>query len=69
MLGGIGMTEVSIIFVIVLVIFGAGKLPEVGSALGDGIRNFKSSMADDKADNSAKGGLEEEVTPEIQAGR
>jgi sec-independent protein translocase protein TatA len=46
MLGGIGMSELMIILVIVLVIFGAGKLPEVGSALGKGIKNFKSAMTD-----------------------
>ena len=33
MFGGLGMTELIVILVIVLVIFGAGKLPEVGSAL------------------------------------
>lgn len=56
MLGGIGMTELIVILVIVLVIFGAGKLPEVGSALGKGIKNFKSSVSETenkpaKADN------------------
>jgi len=38
---GIGMSEMIIILVIVLIIFGAGKLPEIGSGLGRGIRNFK----------------------------
>lgn len=38
---GIGIQELLIILVIVLIIFGAGKLPEIGSALGKGIRNFK----------------------------
>ncbi len=38
MLGGIGMTELIIILVIVMIIFGAGKLPEVGRSLGSGIR-------------------------------
>ena len=41
---GIGMQELVIILVIVLIIFGAGKLPEIGSALGKGIKNFKKSM-------------------------
>ncbi len=40
---GIGMPELLIILVIILIIFGAGKLPEIGSALGKGIRNFKKS--------------------------
>lgn len=38
---GIGMPELLVILVIVLIIFGAGKLPEIGGALGRGIRNFK----------------------------
>ncbi|HNY65067.1 MAG TPA: twin-arginine translocase TatA/TatE family subunit [Deltaproteobacteria bacterium] len=54
MLGGIGMTELIVILVIVLVIFGAGKLPEVGSALGKGIKNFKSSVSETPEDKSAK---------------
>ena len=38
---GIGMPELIVILVIVLVIFGAGRLPEIGSSLGKSIRNFK----------------------------
>lgn len=38
---GIGMPELLVILVIVLVIFGAGKLPEIGGAIGKGIKNFK----------------------------
>jgi sec-independent protein translocase protein TatA len=41
---GIGMQELVIILIIVLIIFGAGKLPEIGSALGKGIKNFKKSI-------------------------
>jgi sec-independent protein translocase protein TatA len=41
---GIGMPEMIIILVIVLIIFGAGKLPEIGRGLGKGIKNFKSSV-------------------------
>ncbi len=41
---GIGMPELIIILVIILIIFGVGKLPEIGSALGKGIKNFKKSM-------------------------
>ena len=41
---GIGMPEILIILVIILIIFGVGKLPEIGSALGKGIKNFKKSM-------------------------
>ena len=38
---GIGMTVFIIILVIVLIIFGAGKLPEIGGGIGKAIRNFK----------------------------
>ena len=59
MIGGLGMTELIIILVIVLVIFGAGKLPEVGSALGKGIKNFKSSMSESTEEKSVKGDIED----------
>ena len=50
-IGGLGATELIIILVIVLLIFGAGKLPQIGDALGKSIRNFKKSAAgrDEKA--------------------
>ena len=50
MFGGISVWELSIILVIVLIIFGAGKLPEIGSGIGKAIKNFKSasSEADEK---------------------
>jgi sec-independent protein translocase protein TatA len=38
---------ITIILVIVLVIFGAGKLPEIGSALGKGIKDFKKAVEDE----------------------
>jgi sec-independent protein translocase protein TatA len=38
---GFGMPELIIILVIVLVVFGAGRLPEIGSAFGKSIKNFK----------------------------
>ena len=41
---GIGVGELLIILLIVLVIFGAGKLPEIGEGLGKGIRNFRKAV-------------------------
>ena len=38
---GIGMPELIIILVIILIIFGAGKLPEIGAGMGKAIKNFK----------------------------
>lgn len=64
-----GMGELLIILLIVLLIFGAGKLPQIGEALGRSIKNFKrSSNAADEIevskkkqidDNSARGELED----------
>ena len=41
---GLGVGELLIILVIVLVIFGAGKLPEIGEGLGRGIRSFRKEV-------------------------
>lgn len=41
---GLGATELIIILLIIIVIFGAKKLPEIGSGLGRGITNFKKAM-------------------------
>lgn len=56
---GIGMTELLVILVIVLVIFGAGKLPEIGASLGKAIRNFKDATSGDLEDK----GHEEKKEP------
>lgn len=46
MLGNLGMTELIIILVIVLVLFGAKRVPEIGASIGKGIRDFKRSVND-----------------------
>lgn len=46
---GLGATELIIILVIVVLLFGVGKLPEVGTGLGEGIKNFKKSYRDGKS--------------------
>ena len=58
---GIGMPELLIILVIIVIIFGVGKFPEIGSALGKGIKNFKKSMNENNkiTNQSAKKGKEE----------
>jgi len=43
---GLGHWELLIILVLVLIIFGAGKLPEIGAGLGKSIRSFKKGVAD-----------------------
>jgi sec-independent protein translocase protein TatA len=44
MFGGLGMWELVLIFLVVLLLFGAKRLPEIGSSLGKGIREFKGSL-------------------------
>ncbi|PKL42222.1 MAG: twin-arginine translocase TatA/TatE family subunit [Candidatus Riflebacteria bacterium HGW-Riflebacteria-1] len=49
---GIGFTELIVILVIILILFGPGKLPEIGKALGRGIREFKDAQKDVKKQSS-----------------
>ena len=44
-----GIGEILVILVVVLLIFGANKIPQLGDALGKGIRNFKKATKDDDA--------------------
>ena len=50
MFGSLGLPELLIIFAIILVVFGAGKLPQLGKGLGEGISNFRDGLKgrDDK---------------------
>jgi len=52
-MGSIGFTELILIFVIILLIFGGRKIPELAKGLGEGIRSFRESLAgpaDEKKD-------------------
>ena len=49
---GLGTTELIIILVLVMIIFGAGKLPQVGGALGKGLRNFKDGVKEGNEEKS-----------------
>jgi sec-independent protein translocase protein TatA len=44
--GNLGFGEIMLILVVVLLLFGAKRLPEVGSSIGKGIREFKRSLSD-----------------------
>ncbi len=52
---GIGFPELMIILVIIMIIFGAGKLPEIGSAFGRSIKNFKTSMKEAEQEELSSG--------------
>jgi sec-independent protein translocase protein TatA len=45
---GLGVPELVIILVIALLVFGAGKLPEVGGAIGKGIKGFKKAISEEE---------------------
>jgi sec-independent protein translocase protein TatA len=51
MLGNVGTTELLIIFLIILVFFGAKKIPDLASGLGKGIRSFKKALNTDEGTN------------------
>jgi sec-independent protein translocase protein TatA len=62
---GLGMPELIIIMVIVLLIFGAGKLPEIGGAIGKAIKGFKKSVKEpDEIDITPKDDNKEEKPPQ-----
>ncbi len=50
----IGPWEIGLILVIILIVFGVGKLPQVGSAMGRTIRAFKKGQEDDSEQTQAK---------------
>jgi sec-independent protein translocase protein TatA len=51
MFGSLGLPELLIILLIVIIIFGANKLPQLGRGLGQGMRNFKDSIKDASSDD------------------
>ena len=53
-MGSIGMPELLVIMVIVVIILGAGKLPQIGENMGKAIRNFKKSTEREESDITFK---------------
>ncbi len=51
---GLGFTEVLIIIIVLLLIFGAGKIPKIMKDLGSGVKEFKKGMKDDADDEKKK---------------
>ena len=54
MFGPIGIPELIIILVIIVLLFGASRLPEIGRGLGRGIKNFKESTKDEKDEKAER---------------
>jgi sec-independent protein translocase protein TatA len=57
--GNIGLPEIAIVLIIALIVFGPKRLPELGSSLGRGIREFRNTVTGDKSD--------EDEEPEVKA--
>lgn len=57
---GFGISELLIIFFIILILFGAKKIPELGSGLGEGIKNFTKSFKDPGTDAKKKSEVNDE---------
>jgi sec-independent protein translocase protein TatA len=58
----VGPLEIAVVLIIVLIIFGPKRLPELGQSMGRGIREFKNSLSGDTDDDSP-----EDARPELQA--
>lgn len=63
---GLGMGELVMILVIVTVVFGATKLPQLGDGLGKAIRNFKKSIDSDAKEEPSKGKIDEGTTTKAE---
>ena len=69
MLGNIGPLEVLVVLIIALVVFGPKRLPELGSSLGRGIREFRGSLSGEKPEEGEAKRLESPGTAESQPER
>tara|TARA_B100000315_G_scaffold259491_1_gene315765 strand:+ start:5311 stop:5541 length:231 start_codon:yes stop_codon:yes gene_type:complete len=62
---GIGVWQVVLVLVIVLIIFGAGKLPKVMGDVAKGVKNFKSGMAEEVTDSNKESAPAENSTAQV----
>jgi sec-independent protein translocase protein TatA len=51
---GLGLPEMLLVLVIIVLIFGASRLPELGRGVGEGIRNLKQSLRDEPAEEEKR---------------
>ena len=60
----LGFGELLIVFIVVMLVFGANKIPQLGDALGQGIRNFKKAQREDEIDVTPQ----KSTTPQLNQG-
>jgi len=65
---GMGPTELIVIAVLVVLLFGAAKIPELGRGIGEGISNFKRGLKEGAETDEASKRLEDKSTPPASGG-
>lgn len=68
-IGGLGPWELGIILTIVLIVFGAGKLPQVFEAFGKGIKSFREAQRDDAIDVDNRKALDDDLSDANEVGK
>lgn len=66
MFGGMGPEKILLLAVVVLLLFGAKRIPEIGSSFGKGIREFKKSIGDGGSDDAAARAELRAPAPEVE---
>ena len=61
-----GVWEIILILAIILIVFGVGKLPQVGGAIGRGIRNFKKAQSGEEAEEEKKEKVASETSKDVK---
>ena len=51
---GLGPLEIAVLFLVILIIFGAGKIPQIGSSLGKGLKNFRDAVKGGENDSETE---------------
>ncbi|HEX6940343.1 MAG TPA: twin-arginine translocase TatA/TatE family subunit [Longimicrobiales bacterium] len=67
--GGLGIWEVLLILLVLLLVFGPRRLPELGGALGKGIREFRRSITDIRSEIAQAGSEKKELNPPTPAAK
>ena len=63
MLGNLGFTEIAILLLILVLFFGAKRIPEIGVSIGKGIKEFKRGLKDEAVEPPAAGSSEAPLPP------
>lgn len=65
-MGNFGLTEILLIFFVILIFFGGKKIPEIAKGLGEGIKNFKKSVSNEDSDDKIEKDEKDDIdTPKI----